>query len=313
MCKVVETCPTSTHLPPEIWCKIIENLHNVRDLKNMTCLSRLYYQLASMKLWRVTRLQKGGADALADITHLPIVELYMLNSGCQDHHLDVINKMTHIKKLVLHYNADITDTGLSMISKLANLNYLAASYSYNLTPLGIQSMSSLPLQELRLWNSGINDSHLAVIKNITSIKKLVLGANTDITDKGLSHIAKLTQLRHLNINYCLRITPAGLSSLAQLLPLKELCLQYGDVNAAHVSVLSTMKTLTKLDLMANFNLTDTGVLQLYRGLTDLTYLDVRMSLVSPECMAQLDSQSPGVLIQQTVSDIPLTEYNDMYH
>jgi hypothetical protein len=98
------------------------------------------------------------------------------------------------------------------------------------------------LRGLHLSNTGIRDSDLADIRDLTSLQELDLSACTNITDRGLAHLSRMVSLHDLSVRSC-RIGDASLGSMARLTELRRL-----DLSGTRVSDVGLMrlKFLSKL-------------------------------------------------------------------
>lgn len=76
---------------------------------------------------------------------------------------------------------------------------------------GLEQLALLPIENLRLYRSNLNDQGLAAIKDYKAVKALNL-EDTEVTDAGLADLAGLSQLKALNAGVT-QVTAQGLEHL----------------------------------------------------------------------------------------------------
>jgi len=181
------------------------------------------------------------------ISHLPLQELSLAACNVHDHHisaaliglnnlrkLDISNNSGHItdkgmqhisslnklQYLDISWSESITSTGLQHIAGLRRLQYLDITRCPKITPRGIQAISHLPIKELHVYSSGVDDSYLTAISTIATLRKLSISNdvadNDPISETGMERIAALPQLQYLDVRQCWHISPSGVKALSHL-------------------------------------------------------------------------------------------------
>jgi len=188
-------------------------------------------KLASLNL---TWNKKISAEGLFEISHLPIVDLSMMNCRIRDTHLVVISKMPMLCKL------DV-------------------SWSRMISAAGLEYLSELPLQEFCVSACKLNNSSLHQIAKIRTLVKLDLSWN-EFTAEGLPQLHKLNLLRHLDLSHN-QLELIAMTYIAKL-SLSELILRNCGISNHHIKLIGSMKSLHKLDLSLNTDMTFTGLVPL---------------------------------------------------
>lgn len=132
---------------------------------------------------------------------------------------------TAVKKLK---NLDVVITPVAQ-----NSNYLSASFiAAVFTPADLLLLEPLKKQLLwlKLGNTPVNDSAMAVVAKLTGLTRLYL-EHTHITDKGLEQLSPLTELQYLNITNT-KTTGNGLLALRTLKKLKQVFLYKTNITAS---------------------------------------------------------------------------------
>jgi mono/diheme cytochrome c family protein/uncharacterized membrane protein len=139
--------------------------------------------------------------------------------------------------------------GVIVIPVAQNSNYLLANF-INAGKISTKDIELLkPLQKQLVWlklgNSAINDSGLAIVGQCRALTSLQLN-NTAITDKGLPALKKLENLRHLNL-VGTKVTAQGLSQLQSLKKLESLYLYQTATTKPDWDKLKTIFPKTNID------------------------------------------------------------------
>jgi len=263
-------------LPCEMWTHILDCIDNKEDLKNMTLVSKYLHSLVSLKLWK--RLKLKDMSEISGLAHLPIKEIIAVDSDCDNSHLEIISRMPSVQKLDLCNNKEISEKGLAflmnlqcleylllsscklddscmgMIGKIKSLKTLILCNNRKVTDSGIQHLAQLKqltTLDLRI-NPNVTASGLSHISQLTQLRTLNLSENPQITDSELACLSTLTNLNSLNISYCCvrrecKFSSTGLEYL-KALPIEDLNLRQSGIDDSHLSVISTMAKLKKLDI-----------------------------------------------------------------
>jgi len=238
------------------------------DLSHLVALKALWYL-------DIGRCSNISPENLRAIVQMNLHELHIRNSKITDSHLTVVSRMQSLKKLNVFRNPDITNLGLSELASLTKMVNMDMSYCMKITAIGLASLIFLPIEELRVTWCACDDSHLAVISNIKTLRKLDLFHNPNITDLSLACLSTLHNLQSLDLSNCRNVSPAGLADIVNL-PLKELYFSYVKCTDAHLAVIGKMKRMVRLDVSDmgdNVEITDAGLCHL-SGLEELQSLNI---------------------------------------
>jgi hypothetical protein len=158
-----------------------------------------------------------------------------------------------------------------------------------LADLDLAALKKMPhLLGLVISSAQATNADLANLKDLTTLKVLVLNDNPGVTDLGLAHLKGLTNLEELTL-IDLGISDAGLVHLVGVRKLHTLhasCPMLGDAGMTH---LQTLRELLFLDLSGT-HVTDAGLAQL-KGLTKLQILLLEATSVTNAGLVHLKSMT----------------------
>jgi len=306
-----------TQLPPEIWNYILLYINSVSDLKNISLVSKYLYWFVNEKLWSGSHAKEIRSSSVLNLLiHLPIHHLELecdkCNPSTSADWCSVLVKYKELRSLKL---------GRNIINKLGPKGFCALSV------LQLEELDlSQDVHDRDGWamSSSIGDSHLFEICSIVSLRKLDISENDRITDNGLICVSALVQLEILDIRGCWRVTSTGLSEVSKI-PLQELYIAWGNsmgmsvarkmeyirkinehstfvcgnifsmdddiyddsANDQFITAISKMKTLKKLDIDFNSEITDAAL----SHLSQLTHLEVLRVNDHDYCPPREDSLS----------------------
>ena len=160
----------------------------------------------------------------------------------------------------------LKDIGVVIIPVAQNNNYLSANFitATNISDKEIALL--LPLKKQLVWlkigNTNINDSALAIISQCINLTKLQLN-NTNITDKGLEKLQSLIALQSLNLTNT-KISARGVKALHGLKKLQSIFLYKTNVGENDWAELKKLFPLVMMD-SGNYNVplltTDTTIVK----------------------------------------------------
>lgn len=140
--------------------------------------------------------------------------------------------------------------GVVILPVAQNSNYLTANFvtASGITAADMQQLLPLKrhLVSIKLGNTTVGDSALAVIGQLTALRLLQLN-HASVTDKGLPHLAGLQHLVSLNL-VGNRVTLAGLKQLKSLRKLSSLYLYQTGIGSQDTARLQQMFPETAIDL-----------------------------------------------------------------
>ncbi len=198
--------------------------------------------LTKLRYLELTDLKDLKGPGLKHLQKLPNLSLNLHGTGITDDGLAHIKELTHLDGLTLP--VQITDAGLAHLAGLTRLNFLGIEGLKELKGPGLKYLKNLPkLTSLYLGETGVTDQGLAVVRDLTQIKSLVLPDR--ITDAGLAHLKGLTNLETLNL-YRTKVTDAGLVHLEGLTNLRQLDL--GETRVTNEAVAALRKKLPKVNV-----------------------------------------------------------------
>lgn len=235
---------------------------------------------------------------LIGISKLPLHELGVSNCGLNDSHMSILGQMTSLQTLNMENNPAVTDSGLSHLTGLTqllelrmgkchqltdagmlhlqcvcHLNTLNINGCYKVTCHGLSHLIELPLQDLSICQLLISDSYMAVVGQMSHLRKLRMsGGNilsNHVTDIGMSHLSRLS-LKCFSMYDSCGVSTSGLSCI-QSKSLQEI--YFSSCSNEHLLAIGRFLNLTKLDISNNANINNTGMAYL-KDLTKLEYFDI---------------------------------------
>jgi beta-lactamase regulating signal transducer with metallopeptidase domain/Leucine-rich repeat (LRR) protein len=253
-----------------------------RGLRHLTGLKKLKCLLLPAEI---------RSEDLVHITELPSLKyLYFRGPMITDYKMALIGKMTSLEELYL-LDSEV-GLGLKHLGGLKSLRRL--SLQGNKSRQLDQGMACLAdltkLEELDLELTYIGDAGLAHLKGLNKLKRLYLmksdTTRREITDKGMAHLSGLAALEKLILPW--GVTDEGLAHLSRSDSLKELVVSGDGFGHKGLELISGMKSLRKLSIGVNKNITDADMAALARC-TGLKELDLRYCPVTDAGFAQLKS------------------------
>jgi len=154
---------------------------------------------------------------------------------------------------ILNYVVEKHDLkNVSLTSKefheLVSAKLWASMRFWDMEENALPAVAHLPIQELYLEHSGVEDSHLSIIGKMLSIKKLNLNCNNDITVTGLSFLTELPKLEYLNLSQC-TCDDSCLSAVGKMVNLRTLILRNNpEITDDGLSQMSGLTQLKSLDI-----------------------------------------------------------------
>ena len=171
-------------------------------------------------LTEVRRLDLSNAEiddiGLAQISHLPLRELWLQSTKITDVSADTISRMKTLDFLQLN-STDVTDVfrdELTAMPKLADLG-LRGTF---VTGKGMDYLSRHPkLKKLDVYHTSVDDDGVAFLSNCKTLTFVGL-SKTKITDKALEHLAKLPNLTRTDLSANRHVTDEAISAFQKAQP-----------------------------------------------------------------------------------------------
>lgn len=202
-----------------------------------------------------------------NLESLKVFSLNQLNNSCCPY----LEKLTKLQKLTL------------ICPKISDYKFLA---------------SLTKLQDLHLAFETIDDHTLEHIKDLSSLKSLLLCYKKNITEKSLQPISQLKNLEILDFTYstdnsstasCPHVTDAHLIPLSDLIHLKFLNFSNSQITDAGLASLGKLASLEVLDINGCKNITDRGLEHL-KKMTTLQKLNCSSNgQITPQGLVHLAS------------------------
>jgi len=287
------------HFPPEIWKKIISMIDSKDSLKNISLVCKSMNSLVSSKMWASVHMK--NPDGLLYIQHLPILDLNLRDSGCDNDALENVSNMRYLTKLNISENMYITSDGLSKLSSLTNLKYLNISADHYIiwsgqhsTPLtrGIEAIAQISLTELDISWCRLDNAYVSAVCGITTLTKLHMSGqrritgNYEISSYVVSKLCNLKNLQYLSMSNCDGINSEILQGIARI-RLTDLDISSCNIDDDCLTVVSQIRSLNNLCIRDNDTITSTGLSQLKNLL--LSQLDISMCNIDDFCISTVCS------------------------
>ena len=251
--------------------------------------------------------EKGKTVGRTDLSHQSIT----------DDSLKTMKFDSSLKELNLFDNS-VSDSGLRILAdRLPNLESLNVGRNpitdrAAATLLLYRNMKSLDLRECE-----ISDEILTALVELKKLESLSL-RRTKVTDQGMLVLSKIRRLRKINL-YSTEVSDLGVASISNLPNLEELNLNGTRVTGESFKTIAGMR-LTKLSLqyisdfqfrdfqhfdnhksLMELSLYDTPLddkaVSIIESMPELKRLDIRMTDISEERVAELRKRRPELVIQ----------------
>ncbi|XP_061533125.1 F-box and leucine-rich repeat protein 13 isoform X1 [Phycodurus eques] len=230
-------------------------LNDVYGLSD-NCISALMAKchcLSSISLLEAWKLSDAGIKAIAEVAKLKSFSL-----ECNNHvsHLSwkaLCCGSRGLRRLHIVHCHKMGDTALKSVATLRNLHYLDISLCSKVTDKGLFTLAESP--------------------SANKLRELNVSYCCQITDAAISVIGhRFTRLSHLNLSYCEQLTDAALECLMGS-SITSLDISGCNIQDDGLAALEEVP-LKKLILGECINITDVGMENLCKYVTDLEYVDV---------------------------------------
>lgn len=236
---------------------------------------------ATLSLPGVEEVRMTGAQ-VGDTAALPIVgiptlrRLRLTDTSITDATIAKVSQQGNLQLLHLHGAPDVTSEGMSAIESLTAMKDLSLS-GKNFDDRVLPALTAMSqLKKLRLRGSGVTGDSFESIATLPVVDLEL--AETDFGNQGMPWIAKMPKLTKLNLWLC-------------------------KVDDAGVIALDGMTQLTSLNLDNLPGVTDASIDTIV-GLSELTFLHLGKTSVSPEGVARLTKLQELETLHVTNLDVP---------
>jgi internalin A len=214
--------------------------HGLRQLKNAPAIADLSLRYAEL-------ITDEGVSALKTWKHLK--RLNLEGTKVTDSALRHLSTLNSLESLNISFVL-ITDAGLEAITSLANLRELNLGGN-KLTDAGLQPLRQLPAltvlnlggvqrEDSGLWSVSLSTPGLEAIATLKDLRQLRLN-NTLISASGLALLKGLPQLQRLDLNGCSRIGDDAIAVFEAMRSLRSIDLTGTKISAAGLANLRQSK------------------------------------------------------------------------
>ncbi|XP_054632474.1 dynein regulatory complex subunit 6 isoform X2 [Dunckerocampus dactyliophorus] len=231
---------------------VMNDLHMLSD----NCISALVtkcHSLSSISLLEACNLTDIGIKAIAEVAKL---KTFVIEGNKHASHLSwkaLCSSSRGLRSLHVVDCRKMTDVGLKSVASLRNLQSLDISLCTKVTDRGI--------------------CHLADSSSASKLRDLSLSQCSLITDSAVNMIGyRFSKLCHLNLSYCEQLTDAALESLSCSY-ISSLDISGCNIQDEGLAALEEVP-LKKLIIAQCINITDVGIENLCKYVTELEYVDV---------------------------------------
>jgi F-box and leucine-rich repeat protein 14 len=211
----------------------------------------------------------AGLDRINDFHHL---ESLVLARTLTDSHLEVVAKITNLRKLSVTGSRQVTDHGMSTLVSLVNLRKLVLYDFCKISPDRWYIATFGQLETLSIIQSDVSDRCFFYISQLACLKVLTISHNANcprVTKVGFEYLAKL-QLVSLTLR---NLSTIDLAPVSRIATLTSLDVQKSTVRNLDLQHLRNLPNLCRLDLTSCWRITDAGVAHL-ATLTSLEFLSL---------------------------------------
>ncbi|XP_077371795.1 F-box and leucine-rich repeat protein 13 [Festucalex cinctus] len=231
---------------------LLNDLYELSD----NCIAALMtncHSVSSISLLEAWQVSDNGIKAIAEVAKLKSFSLEGNNRVTNMSWKALCSSSRGLRRLHIVECQKMGDTSLKSVACLRNLQYLDISLCGKVTDKGIISLAESP------------SAH--------KLRELNVSYCCQITDAAISVIGhRFIKLSHLNLSYCEQLTDAALESLMGT-SISSLDISGCNIQDDGLAALEEVP-LKKLIIAECINITDVGMENLCKYLTDLEYVDV---------------------------------------
>ena len=278
-----------------------EGVKSLATLRSLKCLG------INLKSRRQGYYRPTGLSHLSELGSLEELAITS-NDPLSDTDLGSLGSLTHLRKLdILSYG--VTDAGLASLGKLKGLEHLALGGPVSRSGLnglnGLSNLQSLQvgswpgpggtaqadeltldlsglkrMKDLNLSGLPLHDEDLAFLRNLPSLKNLMIQPRTSLSAQSLRYVSHLPELNRLFISGLSRCTGGDLAPLGDLATVKDLTLG-GEIPDMALSALGGPPGLQSLTVRTSEPIRSQTVSDLKQRLPTIGYIHIEEPLPQP--------------------------------
>ncbi|XP_019743745.1 F-box/LRR-repeat protein 13 [Hippocampus comes] len=264
-------------------------LNDVYDLSDK-CISALMancQSVSSISLLEAWQLSDAGIKAIAEVTKLKSFSLEGNNRVSHMSWKALCSSSRGLRRLHIVECHKMGDTSLKAVATLRNLQYLDISLCNKVTDKGLFTLAESP--------------------SASKLRELNVSYCSQITDAAISVIGhRFTKLSHLNLSYCEQLTDVALEYLMGS-SISSLDISGCNIQDDGLAALEEVP-LKRLIIAECINITDVGMENLCKYLTDLEYVDVSGCLeLSDQAVKAFSFYCRGLLTLRVAGCLKVTD------
>lgn len=270
--------------------QILKPISTLKKLQQLSLVQNRINEIGTRKLSKLQDLRvldlrgntQAGDMTLEILADLPKLKAFKHRSTIvSDYGMEQLARSVSIENMLLQDFA-ITNASGKHLAKLEKLSQLEIFRCQGFGSQGVLDLKGLNLQRLTLRDlPSVDDSGLAILKDLPKLKKLFLHELSGVTDMGLANLASAESLELLDIWSIPRMTDASVDVIAKLPNLKELTIRSTSVTDQAIDKLLEMPKLKVLVFKENGAVTETGLEKL-SARKDWTKLDLGSAKASSD-------------------------------
>ena len=203
--------------------------------------------------------QSVGGEGLAHLALL--ARLGSLSFDATDETMSYIAALPRLRFLMCQ-DTSAGDDGFVALSRSRSIEKIWGRRCYNLRSRGFAALSKMPsLRVLSVSCRNVDDSGLSTLPEFPALKELM---PMDVPDDGYRHVARCEKLEALILMYCRDTTDVATSHITRLPLLKKYFASYTRITDHTPELLSTMRSLERVELSSCAGLTNAGIVKLAR-------------------------------------------------
>lgn len=238
----------------------LKTLAGLAKLERLTLLQNRFNDLNLRRLSKMRQLRsidlRGNMEAgdmtLAAVGKLPqLTALKHRSTAVTDSGLADLAASPSLESLLMQ-DFVITNAAGPELAKLAKLSSLEIFRCQGFGSEGVLALAGMPITRLTLRDlPDVGDPGLAVLAQLSQLKRLYLHELASLGDEGLRHLASARELEVLDIWSLPRMTDATVQVIAGLPNLKELSIRETGVTEASAAAIAAMPKLQSLTYKDN--------------------------------------------------------------
>jgi Leucine-rich repeat (LRR) protein len=251
--------------------QVLKPISELKGLQSLLLLQNRLNEIGTMRLSKLEDLRvldlrgnmEAGNQTMLVLGKLPKLKaLKHRSTAITDYGMEMLSASASLENLLMQDFA-ITDDSGPHLAKLSKLSQLEIFRCQGFGSTGVLALKGLPLQRLTLRDLPVvDDSAMAVLRELPRLKRLYIQEISGITDSGLKNLESQSTLETLDVWSVPQMTDATMEIVSRLPNLSELSIRSTGVTDKAADLILAMPKLVKLTFKENGSVTDAAIKKL---------------------------------------------------